>query len=874
MYIAAMPLNPGTRLGPYEIVAPLGAGGMGEVYRARDTRLDRDVAVKVLPQHLSSNADVRARFEREARAVSSLNHPHICTLFDVGREGETDYLVMELIEGESLADRLRKGALPAADSLRIGEQIAAALERAHRAGVVHRDLKPGNIMLPKSGAKLMDFGLARAGSGAGGASSASPLTQSPTVAAPLTAEGAIVGTVQYMAPEQLQGNEADARSDLWALGCVLHEMVSGQPAFAGANPASLIASILKETPRPLAELVPLAPPALDRVVRQCLAKDPDERWQTASDLRRELAWIAEPGSSAALRAQSSQGAAIAPSRGRERMAWTLATVAAIVAAGALAMLAFSASHVALEPTINEVTYRPSAIFRAAYGPDGKTIVYSAATEGNLPRLYVLRPETPQPQAFGEPGTHLLSISSQGELAVLTGAQWSGHRLFHGTLARMPLGGGTPREVLENVRDAAWAPDGAQLAIIRDVAGKDHLEYPIGHLLCESDGYMSDLRISPAGDKIAFFDHPTRFDDRGSLNVVDLQGKKTMLSDGYWGEEGIAWARDGKEVIFSGSKSGSGWTIYAITLQGKQRMALQSAGGQTIHDVSASGQWLTSRDHQSWGVFARTPANAEDADDSWLDESLYPFLSHDAKVIAFTEQGRVGGNNYVSCLRKLDGSDVVRLGEGLTWDVSADGKKVVSMVSSPPQIVVYPTGAGEPLRLERGGIENYGVDGHFMTGADSVFFYANEPGRAPRYFVQGVAGGKPRAVTPEGTSNGVISPDHHFVLAKSADGRFMVYPLVGGEPRAVPALGAVDHVCGISADGRAVFAQVMGPVPAAVDRIDLATSQRRPFKSVAPLDRVGLLGVFVTSVTDDERSYAYWTWSLRSTLYTVDWEKPQ
>jgi Tol biopolymer transport system component len=869
-----MPLTPGTRLGPYEIVAPLGAGGMGEVYRARDTRLDRDVAVKVLPQHLSSNTDVRARFEREARAVSSLNHPHICTLFDVGRDGETDYLVMELIEGESLADRLRKGALPTADALRIGEQIAAALERAHRAGVVHRDLKPGNIMLAKSGAKLMDFGLARATPGAGGISSASPLTQSPTVAAPLTAEGAIVGTVQYMAPEQLQGSEADARSDLWALGCVLHEMVSGQPAFAGANPASLIASILKETPRPLAELVPLAPPALDRVVRQCLAKDPDERWQTASDLRRELAWIAEQGSSASLRAQSGQVAGIAPRGSRERMAWTLAAVAAVIAAGALAMLAFSASHVALEPTITEVTYRPSAIFRAAYGPDGKTIVYSAATEGNEPRLYVLRPETPQPQAFGEPGTHLLSVSSQGELAVLTGAQWTGHRLFQGTLARMPLGGGTPREVLEKVRDATWAPDGAQLAIIRDVAGKDHLEYPIGHLLCESDGYMSDLRFSPGGDKIAFFDHPTRFDDRGSLNVVDLKAKKTMLSDGYWGEEGIAWARDGKEVIFSGSKSGSGWTIYAITLQGKRRVAMQSAGGQTIHDVSASGQWLTSRDHQSWGVFARTPANAEDTDNSWLDESLYPFLSQDAKVIAFTEQGRVGGNNYVSCLRKLDGSDVVRLGEGLTWDVSADGKKVVSMVSSPPQIVVYPTGAGEPLRLERGGIENYGVDGHFMAGADSVFFYANEPGRAPRYFVQGVAGGMPRAVTPEGTSNGMISPDHHFVLAKSAEGRFMVYPLAGGEPRAVPGLGAADHLCGISADGRAVFAQVMGPVPASVDRIDLTTGKRQPFKSIAPPDRVGLLGVFVTSITDDERSYAYWTWSLRSTLYTVDWEKPR
>jgi serine/threonine protein kinase len=232
-----MTLNPGTKLGPYEILSPLGAGGMGEVYRARDTRLGREVAVKVLPHHLSSNAEVRARFEREAKTVSSLNHPHICTLFDVGREGETDYLVMELIEGETLATRLAKGALPVADTLRIGSQIADALDRAHRAGVVHRDLKPGNIMLTKAGAKLMDFGLARAtgmaGPGSGSGVTMAALTQSPTIAQPLTAEGTIVGTFQYMSPEQLEGKDTDARSDIWAFGCVLYEMATGKRAFDG-----------------------------------------------------------------------------------------------------------------------------------------------------------------------------------------------------------------------------------------------------------------------------------------------------------------------------------------------------------------------------------------------------------------------------------------------------------------------------------------------------------------------------------------------------------------------------------------------------------------------------------------------------------------
>ena len=251
-----MTLASGTKLGPYEILSPLGAGGMGEVYRARDTRLGRDVAIKVLPQHLSSNPEVRSRFEREARTVSSLNHPHICTLFDVGRDGSTDYLVMELIEGETLATRLAKGALPLADTLRIGGEISDALDRAHRAGIVHRDLKPGNIMLTRSGAKLMDFGLARASglAPAPGSGTLGALTQSPTMAQPLTAEGTIVGTFQYMSPEQLEGKEADATSDVWALGCVLYEMATGKRAFEGKSQASLITSIMGSEPAPISGL--------------------------------------------------------------------------------------------------------------------------------------------------------------------------------------------------------------------------------------------------------------------------------------------------------------------------------------------------------------------------------------------------------------------------------------------------------------------------------------------------------------------------------------------------------------------------------------------------------------------------------------------
>src|SRR5262245_46634110 len=318
-----MTLSPGLRLGPYEILSPLGAGGMGEVYRARDTRLDRTVAVKVLPAAMSSSPEVRQRFEREARTISQLSHPHICALYDVGREGETEYLVMELLEGETLSDRLAKGALPLEQTLRFGQEIADALDKAHRQGIVHRDLKPGNVMLTKSGVKLLDFGLAKGFEGAPGKGS---LTSLPTQQG-LTEEGTILGTFQYMAPEQLEGKNADARTDIFSLGATLYEMATGKKAFSGETRASLIGAILHTEPQPISAEQPASSPALDRVVKTCLAKDPEERWQSAADVKRELQWIAE-GSFAAV---------VPPGVVRRRASWLpwLVAATAVLAAAAL-----------------------------------------------------------------------------------------------------------------------------------------------------------------------------------------------------------------------------------------------------------------------------------------------------------------------------------------------------------------------------------------------------------------------------------------------------------------------------------------------------------------------------------------------------------
>jgi Tol biopolymer transport system component len=381
-----MPLEAGSKLGPYEVISPTGAGGMGEVYQAKDTRLDRMVAIKVLPHHLSENEELRQRFDREARTISNLSHPHICALYDVGHEDGVDYLVMEYLEGETLAARIAREPLPPEDVLKYGIQVCDALETAHRGGVIHRDLKPGNVMITRAGAKLLDFGLAKLADTGGDVvnSTLTAMATRPHSGEPLTGEGTIMGTFQYMAPEQLEGKAVDARADVFALGAMLYEMATGKKAFDGGSQASLIAAILERTPPSIAAVQPMAPPALDHVVRACLAKDPDERIQTAHDVRLQLQWIVEGGS------QVGVPAAVASHRRRtSRLAWVLAAVFGVVAASlaAMTLLRSSPQPVALAAQISLVDVDP-IVFSAggsyAISPDGRRLVVSAReTEGGL-----------------------------------------------------------------------------------------------------------------------------------------------------------------------------------------------------------------------------------------------------------------------------------------------------------------------------------------------------------------------------------------------------------------------------------------------------------------------------------------------------------
>jgi eukaryotic-like serine/threonine-protein kinase len=511
-----MTLEAGSRLGPYEILAAIGAGGMGEVYRARDTRLERTVAVKVLPEHMTSDADLRQRFEREAKTISQISHPHICALYDVGREGDRDYLVMELLDGESLAARLDKGPLPAEQLLRHGIEIADALDKAHRLGIVHRDLKPGNVMLTKSGVKLLDFGLAKFQAAARDKvlSGVSVLATEAQKSQPLTERGTVLGTFQYMAPEQLEGGEADSRSDIFAFGAVLYEMATGKKAFSGKSQASLAGSILRDDPTSVTEIAPMMPPALNRVIKTCLAKDPEDRFQTAHDVKLQLQWVAEGGSQAGLPAPVA-----ARRKSRERLAWGVAA-AGLVAAAALGF-GFVRRAPAVPRAVRFEVAAPEGIIAVdapRVSPDGRYVAFNATDSEGKTRIWVrpLNAITAQPlngtegtgRPFWSPDSRFLGFMAEGKLKKIevtggpaqkicdapTGADgsWSsqGVILYDGTgndpIYRVPAAGGTPTVAVKADKNGqvGWPeflPDGRHFLFMAIAAKPEDSKYRVGSI---------------------------------------------------------------------------------------------------------------------------------------------------------------------------------------------------------------------------------------------------------------------------------------------------------------------------------------------------------------------------------------------------------
>jgi Tol biopolymer transport system component len=853
-----MALTSGRRLGPYQVLAPLGAGGMGEVYRARDTRLGRDVAIKVVPAHLSASPEIRTRFEHEARTISQLTHPHICTLYDVGHQDDVDYLVMELLEGETLAHRLEKGPLPLAEVLRIGTQIAEALDRAHQSGIVHRDLKPGNVMLTKDGAKLMDFGLARA---TGLMAWAGAETESPTVSRPLTAEGTVVGTFQYMAPEQLEGKEADARADIWALGCVLYEMATGRRAFEGTSQASLIAAILEHEPAAITALRPTSPPVLEHVVRGCLAKDPAERWQSARDVVRELAWVAGTSEAA-----SGFAGAVAPARARVRVRAVvcLAAAAILLAAGSF-LVGHRTARPPVSPTFARLTFQRGYIHTARFAPDGKSVLYSAGWEGNAPEIFETRTDRSATRPLGLQGMHLHAVSRTGQLALKRRYKWFG--FGWGPLAVAPLSGSAPRDLSEDVSEADWAPDGTTLAIVRRVGGEDRLEMPPGRVLTTTPGTFGNLRVSPDGQRVGLTEHTVIGDARGRVAVLDAAGRKTTLTDEFSNVAGLAWSPNGREIWFSADTEGMEQSLQAAALDGRLRRVAQFPTRVVLHDVAPDGHVLLSSERVQTGIRGRSSPDDKERELGWSDFSFCRAISSDGRMLLFDDEGEGGGPSYTTYVRKMDGSPPVRLGEGAACALSPDRRWALAIHFGPPhRLLLMPTGTGETVVLPRGSVETYQA-ASFLPDGRRIVFAGAERERPQRTWIQDFPSGVPHPVTPEGATGVTTSPDGRWVAAVTQDRTLMLFPLQGGEPRFLAKIGQEEAVSEWSADGRTLFVFRQA---ARLDAfgVSVESGERRLWRSFEVPDPAGAVGAAFV-VTRDARAYVYGYLRFLDELYLVE-----
>jgi Tol biopolymer transport system component/predicted Ser/Thr protein kinase len=865
-----MTLSPGARLGPYEILALVGAGGMGEVYRARDSRLGRTVAIKILPQHVLDSPARRQRFEREARTASRLSHPHICALYDIGEHDRIHFIVMEYLEGQTLAERLRRGPLPVNQVLRCAIEIADALHHAHRAGIVHRDLKPANVMLTPSGAKLLDFGVARLAE-SGDSEDAQTLRTAETE--PITEAGTILGTLHYMAPEQLEGKEADPRTDIFALGTVVYEMATARRAFDGATKASLIAAILEHDPPPLSSVghtgsgpgsERLVTPALDHVVARCLAKDPDERWQTAADLRQELKWIADDGAQAASRRPGMRA------RLRRSLAWAAGGLAVAAAVGYFVARSGWMEVPPAETTFTQLTFRRGLVSEARFGPDDQTIFYAAAWDGGPMRLYQTRSRAPESGTFGPPSAGLAAVSSANEFALLLDCTLE-YGFCVGTLARMFLGG-APRPLLEKVVSADWDPDGLQLAAVQQMDGEYRVVLAIGNrILHKSTGRVSWLRFSPDGGRLAFMEFPVIDEETGTLNVIDLNGRVSTLVSGWRTLHGLQWSPGGDEIWFTGSRNGKSSSLYAVSVSDKKvRLMFHAPGDITLDDVARDGRVLLSfgsvRARMIWS------SEGQERDLSWFDWPTVGDLSADGKTVLFHESGEAADANNVVYTRPVDGSDAVELGEGKALALSPDGRWALALVEKDrPQLVLHPTGTGESRMLPTEGVKDVYWARWFPDSRRILLVAEFEEGVQTR--VQDVDSGRWQRLGDIGTMGLLIHPDSRRILAVDAVGHHHIWPLDDGDPVPVAGLGLNDRAFQWSTDPRFLYVRGYEEQVLRIHRYNLATGRRDLWQTLAPRDPAGLIGLGTgrseVAMTRDGKSvvFTYWTWI--GDLFLVD-----
>lgn len=857
-----MEIGPGTRVGRYELRLLIGEGGMGRVYRATDATLGRDVAIKILPPALATASERLYRFEQEAKSASALNHPNILAIYDVGTHDGSPYIVSELLEGETLRDRLSSGAIPLKKATDYAQQIVRGLAAAHAKGIIHRDLKPENLFITREGhVKILDFGLAKL------VNPISELTSEPeadTVRLK-TRPGVVMGTVGYMSPEQVRGESADQCSDIFSFGAVFFEMLTGKRAFRGESAIEIMSAILSQEPAEPAEANRGIAPAFERIVHHCLEKRPEDRFQSTRDLAFDIESL---GGTATLSGPTLATARAAPRR-RTRRIWLAAAIVLILGALGTAFLLGKSSSRPAPPSYQQLTFRRGTIYSARFATDGHTILFSATWNSNPVDIYEMRPETPESKPLGLTDAQVLAVSPTSEMAVLLNSSQLYHSVRRGTLARLPMGGGAAREMLENVQEADWGPNG-NLAIVRFDNVRNYLEYPIGKVLYETEGYISNPRVSPKGDAVAFLDHPVSGDSRGSVMVVDSSGKKKKLSEDWAGEDGLAWSAIGDEIWFTATKAGEAYALLATTLSGKQRVIARGPISLRLHDISREGLVLLSGDNESTPIFGLAPGETKERDLSWLNWVRVNDISADGKTFVFTHFGPNSGTNYIVYLGKTDGTPAIQLGEGYGLALSPDGKWVVSILSTPPQVVLLPTGAGQPRRLERFQIEQYGYGVSWLPDGKSIVFIGKEFGHSQRSYIQNIDGGAPRPVTPDGISGTLVSPDGKLVLAQDPNVKKApsIYSLDGGDPRPIAGLTDGDRVLRWGIDGRSLYVCRYRELPGRVFKLDVTTGHKEFWKEIAPADSAGILGGVNPHVTPDGKAYLYAFTRYLSDLYLV------